>query len=298
MTATSKIETKVDCEVLNEKDHAYELALNRDGSLTKQQIKTVKRLEFSRQTKLLLAQRVGYRCSCPYCTNITIGPGDKPDDVVILGEAAHIIGAVNSSDGLSPRTDTSKTDEEIKSLDNGIWLCRHHHRLVDCKTATFTVEELKRWKKQAEEKQAELLLKQETDFVEEYIFPQIDVEKGINTRDFRASEWCLLAYMIEAYGNRRLCISFESDHEGKNFESAYKYWMSDNSIDSKVAKINFRQSSKDVLADIYAIVNKLAGLVKINHYGLDHGKVFEQFCDKLFVDERALEKIKAKLSKV
>lgn len=69
---------KDDYDMLNENADAYEVALNSDNLLTAEQIEKVKRLEFSAKTKKVLAQRVGYRCSCPECKNITIGPGDTP----------------------------------------------------------------------------------------------------------------------------------------------------------------------------------------------------------------------------
>lgn len=68
--------------------------LDSDGKFTVKQKNEIKRLEFTNKTKRVLAQIVEYRCSCPNCKNVTIGPGDTPDSVVLLGEAAHIIGAI------------------------------------------------------------------------------------------------------------------------------------------------------------------------------------------------------------
>mgnify|MGYP002797131254 CR=1 FL=1 len=290
---------KDDGDFFNANQNAYESALNSDNLLNSAQIAKVKRLEFSPKTKRVLAQRVGYRCSCPKCNNITIGPGDTPSSVVILGEAAHIVGAIKQTDGLSPRADPTKSEEYIKSLDNGIWLCRHHHKLVDSKSSTYTVELLKNWKKQAEEKQDELLIQKESDFVESYIFPQIDVDKGICTSKFKNREWCLLAYLIENYDNSIFYREFETDDEGRNFFSEYQNWMSKNSIDSKISGIRFYSSHQDTKADVSDIVNKLTGLVILDNFCLNYGKAFDEFIDKLYSDdENALEKIKSKLSKV
>lgn len=290
---------KDDGDFFNSHQNAYEKALNIGQPLKADQIEKVRRLEFSPKTKRVLAQRVGYRCSCPECNIITIGPGDTPASVVILGEAAHIVGAINNSDGLSPRADSSKSEDFIKSLDNGIWLCRHHHRLVDSKASTYTVEQLKGWKKQSEKKQEALMKQKEPDFVESYIFPQINVDKGINTNDFRKKEWCLLAYLIENYDNSLFYRDFDIDDEGRNFFSEYQNWMSKNSIDSKISGIRFDSSHREMNADVRCIANNLTGLVICDNRCLGYGKAYDEFTDKLFSDdENALQKIRSKLSKI
>lgn len=216
---------------------------------------------------------------------------------MILGEAAHIVGAVQKADGFSPRADDSMTEEEIRDLSNGIWLCRHHHKLVDSKTSTYTVSKLKEWKKQAEEKQVVLMEQKEPDFVEEYIFPQINVAKGINTDKFRESEWCLLAYLIDndLKGSRKYYADFEGDEES-NFFLEYENWLSEKSINPKIAKINFRSRYPDIMNDVREIANRLIGLVKVNNAGLYHGEVYDDFVEKLFEDDDALEKIISRLS--
>ena len=299
MTNKKQTTLKTAEDVLNNSTNAYELALSRSGPLTEEQKVKVERLEFSTKTKLVLAQRVGYHCSCPECDNITIGPGDDLDSVVVLGEAAHIVGAVKSEDNLSPRSDPTKTDEEIASLANGIWLCRHHHRLVDSKEKRYTVDELKRWKAQAEAKQEKLMEQKEPVFVEKYIFPQIHTDKGIDTSDFENKEWCLLAYLMEAYGNIKLSKAFEPDEDGHCFEYDYQNWMSDNAIDSKVSQIRFNAFHREKLSDLREIANNLTGLVKMNNDGLSYGKVFDEFFEILFNDDdHALEKIIKQLGKV
>ena len=296
---TNKNVLKDDYDVFKENSNAYELALSLNGSLTDEQKEKVKRLEFSEKTKRVLAQRVGYRCSCPECTNITIGPGDTSTSVVILGEAAHIVGAVQQTDGLSPRADASMSEDEIRDLANGIWLCRHHHKLVDSKTSTYKVRQLKEWKKQAEEKQAKLMEQKEPAFVEDYIFPKIKVDKGIDADEFRASEWCLLAYLIDndLRGNRKCYSDFEGDEDG-NFFSEYENWLSENSIDSKTAQINFDSFYPHIIRDIREIANKLTGVVKMNNVGLYPGEKYEDFVDKLLEEQDALKKIISKLSKI
>lgn len=104
---------------------------------------------FNNATKVILAQRVAYRCSCPGCPNITIGPHQSDSGKAMnLGEAAHIHAA---SPGGARYLD-SMTAEERSSPDNGIWLCRKHARAIDLDEQTYPAELLRFWKKTAEEK--------------------------------------------------------------------------------------------------------------------------------------------------
>jgi hypothetical protein len=274
--------------------HAYEKAL---GELSEEQREEVVRLEFTPKTKRVLAQRVGYRCSNPNCQVVsTIGPGDDEKSVVLLGEAAHIIGAIQK--GISPRADSTKKISEIVSLENGIWLCRNCHRLVDSKISTYTVDALRKWKSQAEARQAKLLEEQPSTFVEKYIYPSISVDKGISSDTFETKEWCLLAFVISKYENLQ-SLSFEPDDQGNNFQSAYLSWMSENAIDSKKARINFDQSWERVHRELRAITNNLTGLIIMNNQGLDHGAELENFIDTFFKsDDEALDKLIRALSKI
>lgn len=265
--------------------NAYENSL---GDLTEKQKEEVRRLEFSSKTKRVLASRVGYRCSNPECNNYTIGPGDDPKSVVILGEAAHIIGAIqDGKDRLSPKADSSKKPLEIIGLDNGIWLCKNCHKLIDSKTSTYTVEVLRKWKNEAEEKQAKNLESQPSPFIEEYVYPSISVNKGISTNDFENKEWCLLTYLVSKYdttGNSSY-LKFESDDEGKNFETEYQSWMSENAIDFKTCGIDFDNDWQIKKQALNKIINNLVGLVTMNNEGLDYGKKFDDFLEKLLGDD-------------
>ncbi|MEP6145848.1 MAG: hypothetical protein ABJ201_00450, partial [Nisaea sp.] len=64
-----------------------------------------------------------------------------------IGQASHICAAAPGG----PRYDAQMTPEERASADNGIWLCDVHGRAVDAKDSKFTVEELRRWKRQTNE---------------------------------------------------------------------------------------------------------------------------------------------------
>ena len=276
---------------------AYEHAL---GELSKENREEVARLEFSSKTKRVLAQRVGYHCSNPNCkVTTTIGPSDKATGIVLLGEAAHIIGAIqDGKDRLSPRADSTKSISEIISLENGIWLCKNCHKLVDSKTSTYTVAELKKWKMDAETKQAKRLEDQPSVFVEKYIYPSISVKKGIDSKYFTEKEWCLLAFMMSMECDGQ-ALSFDADDKGKNLKSSYLNWMSKHAIDFTTAKINFEATWETIQSSLRVIVNNLAGLVSIDAYGLNYGNEYENFVEKFFeADDEALEKLIHKLSKI
>jgi tetratricopeptide (TPR) repeat protein len=105
--------------------------------------------EFTAKTKQALAARAGYRCSFPGCDRPTSGPSaEGPEATANVGEACHIRAA--SSGPGARRYDPDMTSEERRSIENGIWMCRTHAKLIDSDEATHTVEELERWKREAE----------------------------------------------------------------------------------------------------------------------------------------------------
>lgn len=105
--------------------------------------------DFSQKTKNILAGRAGYQCSHPNCDRITIGPAEDADKISSTGEAAHIYSA--SKDG--PRGQHNLSVDKLKSLDNGIWMCKNHARLIDTNSGDgFSVEQLHSWKYLHEEK--------------------------------------------------------------------------------------------------------------------------------------------------
>ena len=122
---------------------------------------------FSNGTKVILAQRVAYRCSSPGCPNITIGPHQSnPGKSMNLGEAAHIHAA---SPGGARYLETMTT-EERSSPDNSIWLCKKHARAIDLDEQTYPAELLKSWKKTAEDKA-----------VKEMLNVEQEIENGLDT---------------------------------------------------------------------------------------------------------------------
>lgn len=111
--------------------------------------------DFSPTTKHTLAGRAGYACSNPDCRRPTAGAALGDDaKVVRVGVAAHIKGAAPGG----PRYDPLQTAEERRHASNGIWLCSAHAKQIDDDHAHFTVDKLKTWKQQAEERSALAIL--------------------------------------------------------------------------------------------------------------------------------------------
>jgi hypothetical protein len=102
--------------------------------------------DFDKETKEVLARRVGSHCSNPKCKKLTSGPQVDPTKALNIGVAAHITAA--SPNG--PRFDPNCTAEERKSANNGIWLCQNCAKLVDNDTQRYPADLLREWKIVAE----------------------------------------------------------------------------------------------------------------------------------------------------
>ena len=109
---------------------------------------TSRRDNFKDSTKLQIAKRAGWLCSCPWCRCPTVGSNSEGDDEINIGVAAHICAAAPRG----PRYDSSMSAEERKSASNGIWLCESHAKLVDTSDPKFTVGLLREWKEEAQER--------------------------------------------------------------------------------------------------------------------------------------------------
>lgn len=110
--------------------------------------------DFLDATKRQAAGRVGYGCSFPGCKAITIGPSmENSHKTSITGVAAHICAAAERG----PRYDASMSPEERKSVENCIWMCQTHARLIDTDEETYPTELLRQWKKDAEKRAAQAL---------------------------------------------------------------------------------------------------------------------------------------------
>ena len=102
--------------------------------------------DFTKATIERLAKRVGMKCSCPDCRTPTAGP-DAAGGVTNLGVAAHITAA---SPGGS-RYDASLSPETRGDINNGIWLCQRHAKLIDDDELSYPPSLLREWKETAEQ---------------------------------------------------------------------------------------------------------------------------------------------------
>jgi len=105
--------------------------------------------DFPQSMKKKLAERVAWRCSFPGCDRITIGPSHKSaEDTINLGEAAHIHAASEKG----PRYNPDMSHEQRKSINNAIWMCRPHARMIDSDYTIYSASTIKQWKIIAEKK--------------------------------------------------------------------------------------------------------------------------------------------------
>jgi hypothetical protein len=104
--------------------------------------------QFPKPVQDRLAKAVGFRCSNPECRKPTTASGEKGQETIVIGEAAHIYAKSNGG----PRAKAELSAKQRKDYANGIWLCRNCHRIVDTARQDFPVEKLQKWKQEAEEK--------------------------------------------------------------------------------------------------------------------------------------------------
>ena len=110
---------------------------------------TGNRDDFSAATKKILADRAGYRCSYLGCGKPTIGPSDESATASSsIGMAAHIAAAAGGKG--ARRYLSSMTKEQRVGIDNGIWMCANHGKIVDTDEKRFSIAMLQQWKLNAE----------------------------------------------------------------------------------------------------------------------------------------------------
>jgi len=105
--------------------------------------------EFSAATRKALEDRAGHRCSFPGCQAVTAGPSDESNTSVShTGMACHIAAAAGGPGARRVRP-LMETTERV-SIDNGIWMCYTHGRLIDTDEHRFTIPMLAKWREFAE----------------------------------------------------------------------------------------------------------------------------------------------------
>jgi len=104
------------------------------------------RHNFTLETTRKLCDRVGSECSNPACRASTKGPHSDGEKAISVGMACHIHAAAPGG----PRYDPAQTEEERRSIHNGIWLCRTCGTLVDTDEDRFPAPLLRAWRAEAE----------------------------------------------------------------------------------------------------------------------------------------------------
>lgn len=103
--------------------------------------------DFTEKVRKAVAARAGWHCSLKGCGKLTVGPSDEGIGAIAsIGEAAHICAA---SPG-GRRYDPSMTPEERSGVDNAIWMCSDHAKLIDRDEAIYTAEKLRAMKRDHE----------------------------------------------------------------------------------------------------------------------------------------------------
>ncbi len=134
--------------------------------------------DFSAAVKDILAKRVGFRCTLPDCRATTSGPHSDPSRFVNVGVACHITAAAEGG----PRYDAGLTSDQRIAVENGIWLCQTHAKLIDNDTQRFTVDVLRAWKRNAEERTQQ----------------ELEATSSPGNRDLLATSGRLTAVLLEA----------------------------------------------------------------------------------------------------
>ncbi len=273
----------------NFNDEAYLRASETDESdskkqLTQEEKNTLKRLEFPEKVKITLGARVGFVCSYPNCGQNTIGP--KDNSFAILGEAAHIYGAVlpdKNSDNANriPRPAPPEiTEDYIKCLDNGIWLCAYHHKLVDSiwSEKTHTSADLKRWKVEAENKQAKALKEKEHEVIKKFFdkLPEKLCGGKVQVNKFSSAEWALILYV-----NHFRFYNFDFTMED------YRDWLTSNDINPKEVGVTTNFYDQLCFVNYEKLFNNLVGILYLQE-GTDLYK--GTYFDALIEDLRKIDK--------
>ena len=246
--------------------------------LTEEEKQALKRHNFSYDVRIRIGARVGFRYCYPDCKQVTIGPDDQ-ESFVILGEAAHIYAASkNTGSKRIPRiAPESMKDEDIVSFNNGIWLCRHHHKLVDTiwNNNINSPEELKKWKSDAEAEQAEDLEMKQPELIKEIFerIPNTGCSGRIELSKFKNSEWGLVLYLYDRQKHHTINDRNMAD---------YVSWLQEKGIKpSDVGLVNYENYHWE-FSNISRVYEYLVTIVEFDDEGnILTGENFEALIDDL-----------------
>ena len=96
--------------------------------------------------RALIWSRSGGVCCFPECNVMCVEEANNINPSAIIGQIAHI----HSKSNAGPRANPFLCDQQRDAYPNLILLCPTHHRLVDARENSYTVDELRRWKTESE----------------------------------------------------------------------------------------------------------------------------------------------------
>ena len=173
---------------------------------------------FPQSIKDELRLRAGIRCSNPNCRRLTDAFNPELNQMVTIGEAAHIRDSKNRNRHVN--------GYQANKIENGIWLCSSCHTLIDKgnNKDIYTIELLTKWKKDAESSNIVYLEKPRFDFAN-YV-----AEKQFNSFIFNFNEASDLQCVIFLYcflTGDDIRYNYEIDEENGNemFFSFYKEFI-------------------------------------------------------------------------
>lgn len=193
---------------------------------------------FKQSVKELAAKKVGYLCSCPTCSRITIGPHSSKNKTINTGQAAHIYSAAPGGKRYNP----DAKDDFVSSEKNCLWLCATHHTLVDSDDLKYTAEELFKWKIDAEKRAQEQL---ETSTI---MFSDIEQKKmDIELIENIFNNYFIDGKIIELF---RLISLFEERFKDVNYYPLYSYFK------IKIYFFNNKENIKSELQNLIQFGNE------------------------------------------
>ena len=103
--------------------------------------------------RALLWSRSGGICCFPECNVMCVEEANNADPSAIIGVIAHI----EAKGDAGPRANPSLSDQQRDAYPNLILLCPTHHRLVDARESTYSVDVVRSWKTDMDTRLREIL---------------------------------------------------------------------------------------------------------------------------------------------
>ncbi|MEG1725588.1 MAG: hypothetical protein RR313_09360 [Anaerovoracaceae bacterium] len=244
--------------------------------------------DFTKDTIRTAAGRAGYRCSFPGCPNATIGASmETPSKTSVTGVAAHICAA--SENG--PRYDTNMTREGRRAVENCIWMCETHARLIDTDINKYTVEVLRQWKKDAEKRASNLLAN--SDYFSEYYKnngDNLSIISQLFNDMILDGQYAILATMLSQYTSG---LSEVYEEFVLRYRIVYDVYCCRNSLNCDLQKyctlpckvgveelaelfVSFSLSNELKIIEKYCQTQELKEIILLSISGEMHNKVFFQ----------------------